>query len=487
MFQNKGISSSILTLIVSSVFILCFSSRVVARGAVFLAGAFQVDITPPMAYPHYRGLSTGTHDPLYAKALVLGQGEHRIALVVCDLLWVERSLSSSVRLQVSAKTGIPYSNIIISGTHTHTGPAYHPNILELTGTLRPPLDEDKHSVGKDSYLDSLTARITQSVVVAYKSMERVHLETGSAEVSGVSFNRRFIMNDGKVVFNPGVGNKDAILPAGPVDPQVGILMLRKVSDNSPLAVLSNFGVHADTFGGSRFSADYPGFLAQVLSASIGGSCVSVFATGTCGDLNHVDVKGKDKKRLSSKDICERLSEVIIKEIPVLKKVGDSFLSMRSQFIYAPLQEYSEAELAWANDENAKPLHKESAFLERRRRLKIRSLERLRRTEAIAPTVEREGWKLPVEVQVIGIGNELAIVGLPGEVFVELGLAIKKASPFKTTLVIELTNSHIAYVPTRKAFSQGSYETINSRLAPGGGEMMVEAAISLLNEIKKESN
>jgi len=487
MFQNKGIAVSILTLIVSGVFILYFCSRVVAQGTVFLAGASQVDITPAKPYPHYRGLSTGIHDRLYAKALVLGQGEERVALVVCDLLWIERSLSSSARLIISERTGIPYSNIIIAGTHTHTGPAYHPNILELTGTLRPPSGEDRLSTGKDPYLDSLAIRIAQSVVQAHKSMENVQLEAGIGEANGISFNRRFIMKDGKVVSNPGVGNKDAILPAGPVDPQVGILMLRKVSDNSPLAVLSNFGVHADTFGGSMFSADYPGFLAQALSASIGGSCVSIFATGPCGDINHVDVKGKDKQRLSSKDIGERLSEVIVKEIPALKKIGSSFLSMRSQFIYAPLQEYSRAELIWANDENAKPLYRESAFLERRRRLKIRSLERLRRTEAIAPTVEREGWKLPLEVQVIGIGKDLAIVGLPGEVFVELGLAIKKSSPFKTTLVIELTNSHIAYVPTHKAFSQGSYEIINSRLAPGGGEMMVDAAINLLNEIKKEGN
>lgn len=487
MFHNKNINTKILTLVVSVILMFCFTSRGVAQGAVFLAGASSVNITPHLGYPHYRGKSTGANDSLYAKALVLKQGENIVALVVCDLLWVERSLSSSVRLQISERTGIPYSNIIIAGTHTHTGPAYHPNILELTGTLRPPFDEDNPSVGKDPYLDNLSVQIATSVIRAYKSLENVQIETGTGEANGISFNRRFIMKDGKVVFNPGVGNKDAILPAGPVDPQIGILMLRKVSDNSPLAILSNFGVHADTFGGSRFSADYPGFLAQALNSAIGGGCMSIFATGPCGDLNHVDVQGKDKMLLSSKDIGEHLSNAIVKEIPVLKKIGNSFLSMRSQFIYAPLQEYSEAELAWANDENAKPLHKESAFLERRRRLKIRSLERLRRTEAIAPTVEREGWKLPVEVQVIGIGNELAIVGLPGEVFVELGLAIKKASPFKTTLVVELTNSHIAYVPTRKAFSQGSYETINSRLSPGGGEMMVEAAISLLNEIKKESN
>lgn len=485
MFQNRNIKLFIITLVLSVIFMFCYTPRSFAQGAGFLAGASVVNITPPLAYPHYRGESTGAHDSLYAKALVLKQGENTVALVICDLLWVERSLSSSVRLQISEKTGIPYSNIIIAGTHTHTGPAYHPNILELTGTLRPPFDDDKPSAPKDPYLDSLAGQIAKAVIIAHKSLENVQIETGDGLANGISFNRRYIMKDGKVVFNPGVGNKDAILPAGPVDPQVGIVMLRKVSDNSPIAVLSNFGVHADTFGGSRFSADYPGFLAQALSSAIGGGCISIFATGPCGDLNHVDVQGKDKKRLSTKDIGDHLSRAIIKEIPTLKKVENSFLSMRSQFVYTPLQEYTDAELAWANNENAKPLHKESAFLERRRRLKIRSLERLRRTEAIAPTVEREGWKLPLEVQVIGIGKDLAIVGLPGEVFVELGLAIKKASPFKTTLVIELTNSHIAYVPTRKAFSEGSYETINSRLAPGGGEMMVEAAINLLNEIKEK--
>ncbi len=484
MSQNSKCTKRILPLILGGIFMVCISSGLFAQRTVFLAGKAQVDITPAGPYPHYRGLSTGIHDRLYAKALVLEQGGNCVALVICDLLWVERNLSSSVRSQVAEKTGIPYSNIIIAGTHTHTGPAYHPNILELTGTLRPPFDSDKPGAVKDPYVDSLAVRIAQSVVLAHRSMENVNLETGTAEATGISFNRRFIMKDGKAVFNPGVGNKDAIIAAGPVDPQVGILMLRKASDNSPLVVLSNFGVHADTFGGSMFSADFPGFLAKALSSAVGDG-VSIFAAGPCGDLNHVDVQGKEKKRLSSQDIGERLSTSIVKGISVLEKSGNPVLSMRSQFVYAPLQDYNQAELVWANDEGAKPLHKESAFLERRRRLKIRSLERLRRTEAIAPTVEREGWKLPLEVQVIGIGKDLAIVGLPGEIFVELGLAIKKSSPFKTTLVVELTNSHIAYVPTRNAFSQGSYETINSRLAPGGGEMMVEAAINLLKQIKEE--
>jgi neutral ceramidase len=76
-----------------------------------------------------------------------------------------------------------------------------------------------------------------------------------------------------------------------------------------------------------------------------------------------------------------------------------------------------------------------------------------------------------------------MVGLPGEVFVELGLAIKKASPFETTMVIELANSCPAYIPTRKAFEEGDYEVVNSRVAPGGGEMLVETAVKMLQGLK----
>ena len=95
---------------------------------------------------------------------------------------------------------------------------------------------------------------------------------------------------------------------------------------------------------------------------------------------------------------------------------------------------------------------------------------------------REGTTLPMEVQVFRLSRNVAIVTLPGEVFVELGMAIKQSSPFKTTLVIELTNDGPGYIPTRKAFVEGSYETINSRIKPGGGEMMVETAVRLLKEI-----
>jgi NurA-like 5'-3' nuclease len=91
----------------------------------------------------------------------------------------------------------------------------------------------------------------------------------------------------------------------------------------------------------------------------------------------------------------------------------------------------------------------------------------------------------MEVQVFRLDRDTAIVCLPCEIFVELGLAIKQASPFKRTLVVEICNDRPSYVPTRKAFAEGSYEVTNARVKPGAGEMLVDAAVELLKQLKVE--
>ena len=97
---------------------------------------------------------------------------------------------------------------------------------------------------------------------------------------------------------------------------------------------------------------------------------------------------------------------------------------------------------------------------------------------------RKADSIPLEVHAYRLGPEVAIVTLPGEVFVEIGLAIKNASPFETTLVIELANDAPGYIPTRQAFAEGSYETVNSRVEPGQGEKMAARALRLLKELKQ---
>lgn len=458
----------------------CFLHSAWAQTSGLHAGAAQVDITPEQAgYPHYRGPATGVHDRLYAKALVIRKGDHRIAIVVCDLLWIERQLSSKVRMVASKKTGIPYSNILIAATHTHTSPAYHSNIRELTGSLRPPYDKDEN-IEEDEYARSLIINIAKAIEDANNTATAVFIASATSAVDDLAVNRRFLMHDGKVQTNPGMGNPGILHSAGPVDQALGIVLIRRASDNVPFAALTNFSLHADTFGGTAFSADYPAFLAKSLCDKFGKDFVSVFGAAPCGDINHVDAI--KSRRPTSEEIGTRLGRAVVGVLNDFTRVDNASLEALTEYVYAPCQEFSPQELAWAHQEQTEPIYNDSKFLERRRRLKIRSLERLRRTEAVPPTVGSEQWKLPLEVQAFKISDDLAIVGLPGEVFVELGLAIKARSPFRTTLVIELTNSHIAYVPTTRAFAEGGYETINSRLAPGGGEMMVESAVRLLKDL-----
>ena len=459
-------------------------SNCLAQGDILKAGVAQLNITPSVGYPHYRNFGTAVHDSLYVKAIVFRQGALAWAIAVCDLLWIERSLSSEVRMRVSEKTGIPFDNILITATHTHTGPAYHPNIYELNDHLRKFDGTVEDAISKDRYPTLLADRISQALTTAFDSAVPVRIRSYSDTLIDLSFNRRFIMQDGKVRTNPGRGNREIVKTAGPVDPELNILRIEKQSDGALIAVVSNFAVHSDTFGGTAFSADYPGVLAKALAEKFGRNIVSIFLMGASGDINHLDVR-KDGVVLTTEIIGRRLAEKIGAN---LNQEGEGVrprLDASAEFVYAPLQAYSEEEIQWAKDRQAPAKYGETGLFQLRRPMKIRSLERIRATEAIPPTINTEPWTLPVEVQVFKLSEEIAVVGLPGEIFAELGLSIKRISPFRTTLIVELTNSHIAYVPTQKAFTQGSYEVLNSRLAPGGGELMVQAAAMLLKELKKE--
>ena len=146
------------------------------------------------------------------------------------------------------------------------------------------------------------------------------------------------------------------------------------------------------------------------------------------------------------------------------------LAVADKTLTLPLQEPTPDELAAAR-ENIRHLNDTNLNFY----IKVRAVKAL--------DLLSRGSTFPAEIQVFRLDNDTAIVCLPAEIFVEFGLAIKKASPFKQTLVITICNDRPAYVPTLKAFTEGSYEVINSRLKPGSGEAMVETAIKLLNGLK----
>jgi len=434
-------------------------------------GVASVDITPPVGYRmsgyFAERVSTAVHDSLYVKALVLAQGETETALVFCDLIGVPSNVSQEARRLAGRRTGIPIANIMISATHTHTGPLYF-------GVMRDRLrDMAVRQHGRDpceplDYAAQLVEKIGAAVAQAHAALRPARLDAGIApQEPPLSFNRRFHMKDGTVVFNPGQGNPDIVRPAGPVDRDVGIMVVRDADGGRAVACLTVIGLHADTTGGTAFSADYPYYLEKNLRAVLGSTLVSVCGIGPCGDLNDIDVTVQGRR--GAERIGGLLAEMVAAAIPRLRRLDPPLLAVRSKTVAVPLQKYSPERTAQAEKDFAAGMSGAGLpFLRLVEATKILDLQRY-----TAATV-------PLEVQVFRIGGDLAIVALPGEVFTELGLAIKKASPFKTTLVIELANDAVAYVPTRKAFAEGSYETVNSRIQPGGGEMIVETAMELLS-------
>ena len=446
------------------------------------AGVAVIDITPPLSYRmsgyFNERLSTGTLNPLHAKAVILRQGKDSAALAFCDIIGLSLDVSSRVRRQAAEKTGIPAANILIAATHTHTGPLYFGALRKHFHDLAV-AEYGSDPCEKVDYPSELVAKLVKVITKANAAVKPVQLEAGVAEQQDLSFNRRFYMKDGPVRFNPGVLNPDIVRPAGPIDPELGIVFFRQAgSGNTPTAsflrsktvgALVNFALHLDTVRGTLYAADYPFFLEQSLRETYGENFTLLFGTGTCGDINHIDVTKKE--RLKTDYIGKTLAETIKAGTASLKVIREPALAVRSEIVQAPLQRYGPEKVAWARENIKKVGTSELSFLEQVEAYKILALEM------------RGGETIPLEVQVFRLSPDVAVVGLPGEVFVDLGLAIKRASPFPTTLVIELCQDAPGYIPTTKAFAEGSYETVNSRIAPGAGEMMVEAAVRLLKELR----
>lgn len=456
-----------------------------------MVGVEKADITPPAGFPRYGYppvMSTGILDPLLAKAMVFKQGDVKGALVVCDLLGIPRDLSRIVREKAAEKTGIPFQNITISSIHSHTSPGITAEFKEYadreaSGRLT---EEDQKS-----YFSFLIDGVTEAIVAANANTVEVDIISGIGEAPGISFNRRFLMTDGRVRFNPGRLNSKIVYPAGPADPRVHFAFFRKAGESSFISSLTVFSSHY-VRGGTEFSADYPFYLQETYKEFFGDRFFSVFGLGPCGNINTSDPLSKAPVEDSNdkvRDVGRRLAEAVREALPEGKK-GKPDLAVASRTIYLPLQDYTEEEFKWSK-EGKEPLYPESDFLETRRRLKISvwgvqpPLEMMRKYEAVPPSVSGEPWRLPVEIHAFRLDSRTAVVTMPGELFIEFGIDLKKRSPFSNTMLIELANADIAYMPTAQAFKEGGYETVNSRLAPGSGEEMINVALEMLLELKKK--
>jgi len=440
------------------------------HSAELRAGAAAVRITPerpmPMAGYYSTRLSTNRHDDLHAKAIVLDADGTRAALVVCDLISLPRKVVVEAREIISRTTKVPGANVMISATHSHTGP-----VLD-SGSTRKAIDGGGTDVVRE-YTAQLPAKIAEAVRLAETALQPARLSVAHEHEDHLAHNRRFHMRDGTVGWNAGKLNTNIVRAAGPVDPDVAVLLFESPRALS-IATYVNYAMHPDTVGGLEFSSDYAFQLSRLLGEYKGTNMVTVFANGTCGNLNHVDVLWREpqKGHTEAMRLGTILAANVFKAYTRLQTIAPGPLRVRSEVVKLALPELKPGEVEAARAVVEKIGSKTPPkFLEQVNAFKVLDV------------AARDGRPHEVEVQVIALGDEAAWVSLPGEIFVELGLAIKKDSPFRHTVIAELANGAIGYIPDAKAYDEGNYEPLSARCAKGSGERLVETAQRLLREAK----
>ena len=431
----------------------------------FRAGASAVVITPAagsaMAGYFDQRLSEGVDDNLYARAIVIESGGAKAALVACDLVEMPRPIAQRARELIAHSTGIPPDHVMISATHCHTGPVV---ALEKIGPWRA-WDLTQNV----KYVAQLPRLICQSVEQANAKLAPAAASVGLGHDDRLAFNRRYFMKDGTVGWNPGKLNPNIVRAAGPTDPEVPVVYFEG-ADGKPLATYTNFAMHLDTVGGRRISADYPFTLHALLGRIKGPDMVSLFTIGCAGNINHIDIKWHNPQhgQAEAARIGTILAGEVLKTYARLAPVQVDGVRVSSKVVLLELAPVSEQEIEQA-----------PAIIARGARAPF--LQRVGAYKAL-DVANHRGKPIEAEVQVIALGDDLALVGLPGEIFVELGLSIKQQSPFGHTIIAELANSNVGYVPTREAYPQGNYEVVTSRCAGGSGEKLAATALQLLNEV-----
>ncbi len=420
--------------------LLIVCSGMQAKEISLEAGCARIDITPPVGtwlsgYGARNRPSDGLCDPLYAKALVLDDGQTKVAIVCTDLLWVPLELTNAVRARIKERTGIVEDNVLICATHTHFGPKVDRPTKNWPDAADSKIDTE--------YVDQLQSKLVTVVVRGNEKLIPAKLGAAHTVAEELLYNRRTRKPDGTVEMTFRLPASSEELTFGPVDANVAILKVEN-GEGQTAATLINFACHPvsgakekETF--YSISADYPGYAAEVVEQVEGGLCM--FALGTAGNMNPVRLNRTDPRR----KIGRALGAATVRRLQFAPTSGDVRLSAVRKSIDLPLKQTQDVE----GEEDGK----------------------------------KAAATLQTEVQAMRLGD-VYILGLPGEILVEIGLTIKRGAEIDNLFIISLANDGCGYVCHRAAYKEGGYEPERAtNLAEGAGELIQEHALELLEELK----
>lgn len=441
------------------------------RGS-FLAGAARVDVSPRQpvflcGFPYAQRISTGVHDPLYASALCLRNGEAAALLVAVDNLFVNPWVARAWRKAVRERTGLDEAAILISCSHTHSGP-HTADVIEWgPSPVVPAVDP--------TYLAFLEQGIVQAAAEAASSLQPARLAWTSARVDGVGCNRH----------DPEHGARD---------PEVSVLAVRHAENDNLIALDLTYAMHPTVLheDSTLVSSDFPGLARLRLEELIGRETVILYHNGPAGNQSprwHV----KAQTFAEAERLGRRLVDAVWPAVQEIKA---------GAYTSTPV-------LGGAMDRVSLPWRKLPPVAEARRqldeyrrtyaRLKIEGSPHgpLRTAECdvfgahetlyYAECFENGSFQKllrrydPLDAQVVRVG-EACLVGYPGELFVEYGLMTKWQSPCRAVPINLVNGETQGYIVTPAAIREGRYETHNRSFAPEAGEILVRSALRLIHQL-----
>ena len=434
------------------------------------AGAARVDISPGkpaflVGYPHVPRISTGVHDPLYATALCLRNSSDAVLFISTDVLFVTHETVRECRRAIHEAVGIQEGSILISATHTHSGPVTFEYLSMRSDPVVPPPDPE--------YMAFFADALVRVGVEAWRKAEPARCSVSCAHAEGVGGNR---LNAG-----------------GTADSEVGILYVIREKDESPLALSMVYSMHPTVLheDSTLVSSDFPGFTRQRIAEELPGVVV-LYHTGPAGNQSpRHHVCGQtfaEAERLGN-----RLGNFVVEAVRRIEPKsfdGDPILSARQAFVDLPVRRF-------VSIEAAERLRVEAVKRYDDLKLAMAGHGAVRTAECVVfgaeelvvlaraqETGEIEDWRrrqLPAEVQAIRVGDSVW-AGLRGELFVEYGMDIKRRASGQV-FPISLANGELqGYIVTPEADAAGGYEAACSFYEPAAGRIIVDKALDVVRDI-----
>jgi len=449
------------------------------------AGAATSNITPEIGREIIGGFvpfpSKMIHDDLHARCLVLDDGKKRLALVVCDLLGVDRIVSAEARKIIAEREGIPPECVLISATHTHSASSA--------------LGESRLKLGQqpDDYQRFVAGRIADGITRAVHNLRPAEIAFGAAEAPEHVFNRRWHMRPGTapinpfgevdmVKMNPPSGNANLIEPAGPTDPTVSFLAVREVG-GKPISLYAAYSLHyVGGTGPADISADYFAVFAEHLKHLIttgqthepdSPAFVAMLANGTSGDINNINFQ-EPRPRKAAYAQMRMVGE------DVAQKVHDAMKSLEYRSELTLGAAYREPTLQWR-----KPTPEQRQWAMETiaaGKLNEKDLSFIYAKRAMELDAYPESTTVPLQVLRIG---EVSIGTMPFEVFSEIGLDFKARCPGGRGFMVELAHGYFGYLPSPRHFRLGGYETWigTNRVEPQASDMLLDQLLEMATELQ----